>query len=106
MRFARIRNRYGSSFIVEGSHAARRQIEVHRQTETQGGAHRGGLRGSRGLDEGSRAAGLGHGEQDGQGRQKEGRIGPRQEDRQRPRQKRRQERGQGFGVPVESRQER
>src|SRR5690606_19885541 len=52
-------------------HVTWRQVELYRQAEAQGRAHRGRLRGSRRLEGGSRTPRLGHRQQAGRRRQEE-----------------------------------
>src|ERR1700694_3871019 len=74
MRVARFGNRN-----VEGDdHAARRQIQLYRQTKTSGRTHRGGIRASRRRQEGSRTARVGDGQQ-GTRRWQQERLGPRRD---------------------------
>src|SRR5580704_9717429 len=66
-------------FSIGGSiNGTRRQVEVHRQAETPGRAHRGGLREPRHSQVGGEASGLGN-RQQGNRRRQEERLRPRQE---------------------------
>jgi hypothetical protein len=69
----------GNSLDGGTDHASRRQIEVHRQAETEGGTHRRRLRRPRREQENRQGPCLGHGQQRGRRRQRQ-RLRPRKEE--------------------------
>src|ERR1700737_4602388 len=70
--------RFGNPNVEGDDHAARRQIELYRQTKTSGRTRRGRIRASRRRQEGSRTARVGDGQQGNRRRQQE-RLGPRRD---------------------------
>src|ERR1700681_3534308 len=94
--------RFGNPNVEGDDHAARRQIELYRQTKTSGRTRRGRIRASRRRQEGSRTARVGDGQQGNRRRQQE-RLGTRRPGYQRVLETRRQDwrtaRRQGFRKP-------
>jgi len=87
---------------MEVQHAARRQIEVDREAEAEGRAHRRGQQASRRPGTGSGTTGLGHSKQDGSRRREAGRVGIRQAEEHGAGSQGRQNRGTSFGISAES----